>query len=68
MICPCCNQDKEGEYLHVIAVAPNKFNYCCDNCLAARIISKFKFKFSDEDKEEIRRIVREEIDPYRKED
>jgi hypothetical protein len=65
MKCPVCRIDKIGEYFHVLSVDINqfKFNYCCSDCLAEhlRVPRHIKFVFTDEDREEIRKIVREEI-------
>jgi hypothetical protein len=66
MLCPCCRVDRTGEYFHVLSPDIRKefhFNYCCSNCLADRlfpqIVKHIKFRFSEEDKEEIRKIVRD---------
>ena len=65
MKCPVCSKEKIGEYFHVLSVDidQHKFNYCCSDCLAEhlKIPRHIKFKFTDEDREEIRKIVREEL-------
>lgn len=65
MKCPVCCIDKQGEYFHVLSVDLRefRFNYCCSDCLAERlrVPRHIQFKFTEEDNEEIRKIVREEI-------
>lgn len=62
--CPSCNRNIEGEYLNVLAVDVDRFNYCCSECLAQhlRVPRHIQWKLTDEDKEEIRKIVYEELE------
>lgn len=67
MQCPCCSKEIDS-YLHVLAVDANKFNYCCSDCLAERLrvplLKNVKFALTDEDKEEIQQVARNEIEKH----
>lgn len=65
MLCPVCRIEKHNEYFHVLNpdIRHERFNYCCSDCLAERlrVPRHIKFIFTEEDKEEIKRIVWGEI-------
>lgn len=66
MRCPCCHKEKTGEYFHVLStdIKDFHFNYCCTDCLSERlrVPRHIKFAFTENDKEEIRKIVKEELE------
>jgi protein-arginine kinase activator protein McsA len=65
MICSCCQRDKTDEYLHPLAngATTEIVTAVCVDCLAAHIAKhlRIQFVFSEQDKEEIRHIVKHEL-------
>lgn len=61
MQCGCCTKEIENEYLHVLAVEPNHFNYCCKDCLRKHLLTGVNFRLSDPDREEIQLMIEDTI-------
>lgn len=68
MLCPSCRVEKHNEYFHVLNpdIRHERFNYCCSDCLAERlrVPKHIQWKLTEEDKEEIRQIARNEIERH----